>query len=73
MASYVVFSQTTATSSHAEALQAPDRPGVQFQDMVGVWIAGSGGDLSIIDGAGGPAPRPTQDVIGKAVDLNSYP
>ena len=30
-------------------------PGVQFHDMFGVWIAGSGGLDSVIDGVGGSA------------------
>src|SRR6202030_1675834 len=54
MGSYVVFIQTTATLFDKEIFQAPNTPGVQFHDLLGVWIAGSGGDNSIINGAGGP-------------------
>src|SRR5260370_8676336 len=58
MGSYVVFIQTTATLFNAEAFQAPKTPGVQFHDILGVWIAGSGGDNSIINGVGGPVTSP---------------
>jgi hypothetical protein len=73
MASYVVFIQTTATLDDAEAFEAPTTAQVQFQDLVTVWLGGSGGDLSIIDGAGGPCTSTNPGVIGQAVDLNSYP
>ena len=43
MGSYVVFIDTSATLWDAEAFEAPDTPGVQFHNVVGVWIAGSGG------------------------------
>jgi len=72
MASYVVFIQTTATLFDAEALQAPTTAQVQFQDMVAVWLGGTGGDQSIIDGTGGPCTSTNPGVIGQAVDLNSY-
>jgi hypothetical protein len=72
MASYVVFIQTTATLDNAEALEAPTTTQVQFQDLVTVWLGGSGGDLSIIDGTGGPCTSTNPGVIGQAVDLNSY-
>ena len=72
MASYVVFIQTTATLYDAEAIEAPTTAQVQFQDMVAVWLGGSGGDLSIIDGTGGPCTSTNPGKIGQAVDLNSY-
>jgi hypothetical protein len=72
MASYVVFIQTTATLYDAEAIKAPTTPQVQFQDMVTVFLGGSGGDLSIIDGTGGPCTSTNPGVIGQAVDLDSY-
>jgi hypothetical protein len=72
MASYVVFIQTTATLFDAEALEAPTTAQVQFQDMVAVWLGGSGGDQSIIDGAGGPCTSTNPGVIGQAVDLSNY-
>ena len=74
MASYIVFIQTTATLYEAEAIEAPTTAQVQFQDtVVAVWLGGSGGDLSIIDGAGGPCTSTNPGKIGQAVDLNSYP
>ncbi len=41
MGSYVVFINTPATLFDTQAFQAPDRPGVQFQNVFGIWIAGS--------------------------------
>jgi hypothetical protein len=73
MGSYVVFIQTSATLFDDEAFQAPDRPGVQFQSLVGVWLGGSGGDKSIINGVGGPVTSTNPGVIGQAVSLVSYP
>ena len=72
MCSYVVFIQTSATLYDAQAYQAPTTPGVQFHNICTVWIAGSGGDLSIIDGTGGPD---TSTNPGKVVpvDVPSYP
>jgi hypothetical protein len=72
MGSYVVFIQTTATLHDAEAFQAPNTPGVQFRDVFAVWIAGSGGYDSVINGVGGPA---TSTNPGKVVpvDVASYP
>jgi hypothetical protein len=72
MGSYVVFIQTTATLFNAEAFQAPKTPGVQFHDLLGVWIAGSGGDNSIINGVGGPVTSTNPGTV-TPVDLVSYP
>ena len=72
MGSYVVFIQTSATLHDAEAFQAPKTPGVQFHDILGVWIAGSGGLDSIIKGAGGPVTSTNPGTV-KPVDLVSYP
>ena len=72
MGSYVVFIQTSATLHDAEAFQAPKTPGVQFHDILGVWIAGSGGLDSIINGAGGPVTSTNPGTV-KPVDLVSYP
>jgi hypothetical protein len=72
LGSYVVFIQTTATLFDAEAYQAPTAPGVQFHNVFTVWIAGSGGYNSVINGVGGPA---TSTNPGKVipVDVTSYP
>jgi hypothetical protein len=72
MGSYVVFIDTTATLYDAEAFESPDAPGVQFQDIFGVWIAGSGGDNSIINGAGGPVTSTNPGTV-EPVDVTSYP
>jgi hypothetical protein len=72
MGSYVVFIQTTATLHDAEAFQAPRAPAVQFRNLFTVWIAGSGGTDSIINGAGGPATSTNPGKV-QPVDLPSYP
>jgi hypothetical protein len=72
LGSYVVFIDTTATLYDAEAFEAPDTPGVQFHNVFGVWIAGSGGDNSIINGTGGPVTSANPGVV-EPVDLASYP
>jgi hypothetical protein len=72
MGSYVVFIQTTATLHDAEAIQAPHTPGVQFHNVFGVWISGSGGLDSIVNGAGGPVTSTNPGTV-EPVDLVSYP
>jgi hypothetical protein len=72
MGSYVVFIDTTATLYDAEAFEAPDSSGVQFHNIFGVWIAGSGGDNSIINGTGGPVTSSSPGTV-VPVDLTSYP
>ncbi len=72
MGSYVVFNQTSATLYDAEAFQSPDTPGVQFHDVFGVWIAGSGGLNSVINGTGGPVTS-TNPGVTEPVDVLSYP
>src|SRR3984957_7315911 len=72
MGSYVSFIDTTATLFDAEAFEAPDTPGVQFHDIFGVWIAGSGGLSSIINGTGGPVTSTTPGTV-EPVDVPSYP
>jgi hypothetical protein len=72
LGSYVVFIDTSATLYDAEAFQAPDTPGVQFHNLAAVWIAGSGGDKSIINGVGGPVTSTDPGVV-EPVDLSTYP
>jgi len=72
MGSYVVFISTPATLYDAEAFQSPDSPGVQFHDLVTVWIAGSGGDNSVINGVGGPDTSTNPGIV-EPVDVVSYP
>jgi hypothetical protein len=72
MGSYVVFIQTTATLHDAEAFQTPKTPGVQFHDILVVWIAGPGVLDSIINGVGGPVTFTNPGGV-RPVDLVSYP
>jgi len=72
MGSYVVFIQTSATLHDAEAFQSPKTPGVQFHNVFGVWIAGSGGLDSIVNGTGGPVTSTNPGTV-QPVDLTSYP
>jgi hypothetical protein len=72
MGSYVVFIQTPATLHDAEAFQAPDTPNVRFHNVFGVWIAGSGGLDSIINGTGGPVTSTDPGTV-EPVDVASYP
>jgi hypothetical protein len=71
MGSYVVFINTTATLNVTEAFQAPQAPGVNFTDSFGVWIAGSGGLDSIVNGTGGPVTSTNPGVV-TPVDVASY-
>jgi len=72
MGSYVVFIDTPATLHVTEAFQAPQSPGVRFNDVFGVWIAGSGGLDSIVNGTGGPVTS-TSPGTTEPVDVVSYP
>src|SRR4029077_16336952 len=72
MGSYVVFINTTATLFDAAAFQAPDSPDVQFHNVFGIWIAGSGGDDSVINGVGGPVTS-TDPGNQAPQDVTSYP
>jgi hypothetical protein len=71
MGSYVVFINTTATLNVTEAFQAPEVPGVQFNDVFGVWIAGSGGLDSVVNGTGGPVTSTNPGTV-VPVDVPSY-
>ena len=71
MGSYVVFINTTATLHVTSAFQAPAVPGVQFTNSFGVWIAGSGGLDSIVNGTGGPDTSTNPGTVGP-VDVASY-
>ena len=73
MGSYIVFIQTTATLFADEAFQAPKAPGVQFHSLLVVYLGGSGGDKSIINGVGGPVTSTNNPGIGTPVNLISYP
>jgi hypothetical protein len=71
MGSYVVFIHTSATLHVTEAFQAPTVPGVNFSDVFGVWIAGSGGIDSIVNGTGGPVTSTNPGTVAP-VDVASY-
>jgi hypothetical protein len=71
MGSYVVFINTTATLNVTEAFQAPRVPGVNFTDTFGVWIGGSGGLDSIVNGTGGPVTSTNPGIV-TPVDVASY-
>ena len=73
MGSYIVFIQTTATLFADQAFQAPKTPGVQFHSLLVVYLGGSGGDKSIINGVGGPVTSTSNPGIGTPVNLTSYP
>ena len=73
MGSYIVFIQTTATLFADAAFQAPKTPGVQFHDLLIVYLGGTGGDKSIINGVGGPVTSTSNPGIGTPVNLTSYP
>jgi hypothetical protein len=73
MGSYIVFIQTSATLFADAAFQSPDTPGVQFHSLLVVWLGGSGGDKSIINGVGGPVTSTNNPGDGVPVDLVSYP
>jgi hypothetical protein len=72
MGSYVVFINTPATLHVSAAFQSPQTAGVQFHNVFGVWIAGSGGLDSIVNGVGGPV-RSDNPATVEPVDVTSYP
>ena len=72
MGSYSFFNQHVPIFA-TQAFQAPTRPGVQFHDILTVFLDatnGSGGILSVIDGVGGSSTAANADV---PVDVASYP
>jgi hypothetical protein len=71
MGSYVVFIDTSATLHVTSAFQTPQVPGIKVSDAFGVWIAGSGGLDSIINGTGGPVTSVTPGTV-EPVDVASY-
>jgi len=72
MGSYSVFINTPATLTDAEAFQSPNTPGVQFQNVFALWISGTGGFASVINGVGGPV-NSTTDGGNSPIDVTSYP
>jgi hypothetical protein len=45
---------------------------VQFHDVFAVWISGSGGDDSVINGVGGPVTSTNPGTV-EPIDVTSYP
>jgi hypothetical protein len=72
MGSYVVFIHTVASLHDNQAFEVPKTPGVQFHHVFAVWIGGSGGYESIIDGIGGPVTS-TNPARVEPVDVANYP
>jgi hypothetical protein len=72
MGSYVVFINTPATLHVSQAFESPDTPGVQFHNVFGVWIVGSGGIDSVVNGVGGPVTSTNPGTV-EPVDVTSYP
>jgi hypothetical protein len=73
MGSYIVFIQTSATLFADAAFQSPNTPGVKFQGLVILYLGGSGGDKSIINGVGGPVTSTNNPGIGIPVLFTGYP
>jgi hypothetical protein len=70
MGSYAFFNQGVQVFSD-EAFQSPTTPGVQFHDILTVFLSGTNGGIrSVINGVGGSA---TAANPGKPVDVTSYP
>jgi len=72
LGSYVAFTQTSATLFNNEAFQLTNTSGVHFHNVFCVWIVGSGGDKSIINGASGQCNSTSLGTV-TPVDVVSYP
>jgi hypothetical protein len=72
MGSYVVFIQTPATIYDDMAFQSPTRENVRFHNVFTVWIGGSGGFNSVINGVGAPNTSTNPGIV-TPVDVASYP
>jgi hypothetical protein len=72
MGSYSYFNQGVPIYS-ANAFEAPDRPGVQFHDLLTIFLnpnGGLGGIDNVINGVGGPSYITNPDT---PVDVTTYP
>ena len=72
MGSYSFFNQGIPIFA-TQAFQSPDRPGVQFNDLLTIFLnanGGSGGINSVINGVGGSSTAANADT---PVDVASYP
>jgi hypothetical protein len=71
--SYVVFiDNNNSPTNVTEAFQVPQAPGVQVNNVFGVYIGGNGGLNSIINGTGGAVDSTTNPGIGIPVDAPNY-
>ena len=68
MGSYSFFNQGVAIEN-SMAFQAPDTAGVQFHDILTVFLTGSGGIQSVINGTGAAV----SSTFGGPSDVVSYP
>lgn len=76
MGSYVVFISTPAAAGSnslfdTEPFQVPTTDGVLLTNTLTVWIAGNGGDLSIVNGVGGPDTSINPGTV-EPVDVASF-
>ena len=72
MGSYSFFNQGVPIFA-TQAFQSPTRPGVQFHDLLTIFLDathGSGGINSVINGVGGPSTAAT---ASPPVVVTSYP
>jgi len=69
MGSYSFFNQGVAIEN-AEAFQVPDTSGVQFHDLMTVFLNGSGGIESVINGVGKPV---SPSFASQNSDVVTYP
>jgi hypothetical protein len=68
MGSYSFFNQGVAIEN-SMAFQAPNTAGVKFHDILTVFLTGSGGIQSVINGTGAPV----SSTFGGPSDVVSYP
>jgi len=68
LGSYSFFNQGVPIEN-AMAFQAPDTPGVEFHDLLTVFLSGSGGIESVINGTGAAV----NSTFGGPSDVVSYP
>jgi len=71
MGSYSVFINTPATIYDQESFEVPDTSGINIQDVFDLYIAGTGGINSVIDGVGGPVSATSHPDVPN--DVASFP
>ena len=72
LGSYCYYNVAPTIVQH-NGFAAPNRSRVKFHDLLVVYLGGSGGDKSIINGVGGPVTSTNNPGIGTPVNLISYP